>query len=240
MQKKLSIYDRWIAIRLSKIILIGLIIASLICGYLYIAGDLNDKWTALYGGLITSLIAVVIQLWMASNEHREMENFKKMGILKILPNRDGKKDYYYDLLKSATKSIDFLGSTAHSFLRDFGNQNLDAGEESSALIRALKRNVKVRILVVQKDHLEEEKHTKFEEAKVKLDQFIKQYPDLFSYFYLSHKLSHTLVAADNECIVGPIIPGVSSDVTPAIHAYTSSPYLKCFLEHFRSECPTTS
>lgn len=240
MQNKLSIYDQWIGIRLSKIILSGLIIASLIFGYLYFSGNLNDKSTALYGGLIASLIAVVIQFLMGWNEHRENENFKKMGILKVLPNRDGKEEYYYRLLNSATDKIDFLGSTAHSFLHDFGNQNLDAGKKASALARALENKVKVTILVVQKDHLEPKKHTKFEETKVKLDHLKNQYPDYFSYSYLSHKLSHTLVAADNECIVGPIIPGVGSDVTPAIHAYTDSPYLKCFLEHFKNECPKAS
>lgn len=235
MQKKLSIYDQWIGVRLSKIILIGLIISSLIFGYLYFAGDLNDRWTALYGGLITSLIAVVIQFLMGWNEHREMENFKKMGILKVLPNRDGKEGYYYQILKSATKKIDFLGSTSYSFLRDFGNQNIDAGEKASALTRALKRGVTVRILVIQKEHLRQEKHQKFEEAKVMLSRLKNQYPNLFNYLYLSEEPSHTLVTADTECIVGPIIPGVSSDVTSAIHASTDSPYLKCFLEHFENE-----
>lgn len=240
MQKDLSIYSQWVRINLSKIIVAVLLIALFGSGYFYFAGSQSDKLAALSGGLLTSLLAVFIQFLMGWKEHRENDTYKKIGIIKILPNHDGKKDYYYELLKSSTNSIDFLGSTAHSFLRDFGKKDLEAGEKSSALVRAMKKNVKVRILVVQKEHLEQEKHHKFNDAKAMLEDLKKHYPDFFSYSYLSHKLSHTLVTADSECIVGPIIPGVSSDVTPAIHAYTSSPYLKCFLEHFKNECPKTS
>lgn len=235
MNDKQGIYDQYIGVRLSKIILIVLIIASFIFGYLYFYGNMGDRLTALSGGLITSLVAVVIQFLMAWNEHREIEIFKKMGIRKILPNRDGKEGYYYEILKSATHKIDFLGSTAYTFLQDFGNLDINSGEKSSALTRALERGVVVRIMVIKKDRLHPNKHRKFEDAKIILDKLKIKYPSNFNYLHLNEEPSHTIVTADSECIVGPIIPGVCSDVTSAIHASTASPYLKCFLEHFEKE-----
>jgi len=230
-----GIYDRYIGVRLSKIIVVALIITSILFGYLYFYGDIGDRLTALSGGLVTSLIAVFIQFLMTINEHREIEIFKKMGIRKILPNRDGKEGYYFEILKSATHKIDFLGSTAYTFLQDFGNLDTNSGEKASALTRALERGVMVRILVIKKDHLHPDKHRKFIEAKIMLDKLKTKYPNHFNYLYLDEEPSHTIVTADSECIVGPIIPGVCSDVTSAIHASTASPYLKCFLEHFEKE-----
>lgn len=239
MNKKVeNIYDRLISSRLSVVILVILMIALVIFGYFFYKGSLDSKLTALYGGLVTSLVAVVIQFLMGWNEHREIENFKKMGILKVLPNRDGKQEYYYKIIQSATKRIDFLGSTANTFLKDFGNTNPEAGEKVSALTRAMKKGVKVRFLLLQKEHLGEEKQYKFNESQKMLSSIEKLFPDNFKYYYLSEIPSYTLVTADGECIVGTIIPSVTSDITSAIHAHTESPYLKCYLEHFENEWKT--
>lgn len=235
MKRATRIYDRVIGVRLSLIILITLTLACAYFGKKYFDGELEQHSTALYGGLLTSLIAVIIQMLMEWNEHREIEKFKKMGILKILPNRDGKQDYYFYILSNSQKQIDFMGSTSASFMRDFGNLDKQSGEKASALARALERGVFIRILISRKDHLEETKHSKFDEAKEKLEAFQKNYPSNFKYYYLSQKPSHTLVTADKECIVGPIIPECKSDITSAIHALTDSPYLNCFLEHFERE-----
>ncbi|OQW74472.1 MAG: hypothetical protein BVN35_10345 [Proteobacteria bacterium ST_bin11] len=235
MRKVSTIYDRFIGVRLSWIILVILIAICLYFGTEYYKGKLEEHSTALYGGLLTSLIAVVIQMLMEWNEHREIEKFKKMGILKILPNHDGKQDYYFKILSSANKNIDFMGSTSASFLRDFVSNDKQSGEKASALIRAIERGVKIRILIARRDDLDITKHAKFNEAKEKLEKLQTDYPTCFNYFYLSQKPSHTLVTADKECVVGPIIPECKSDVTSAIHALTDSPYLNCFLEHFERE-----
>lgn len=230
-----TIYNRFIGVRLSWIILIFLTILIIYFGIEYYNGKIENHTTALYGGLITSLIAVIIQMLMEWNEHREIETFKKMGILKVLPNRDGKQDYYYRLIVTSQNAIDFMGLTSASFLRDFGNEDEHSGEKASALVRAIKRGVNIRFLISKKEHLDPSKHQKFDEAKLHLESLSKKYPNKFSYFYLSHKPSHTLVTADKQCIVGPIIPECSSDITSAIHAETNSPYLKCFIEHFDRE-----
>ena len=175
---------------------------------------------------------------MEWNEHREIEKFKKMGIYRILPNRDGKQEYHYQVLKSATKNIDFMGATAHSFLHDFAN-SVAAGEKASALTKALENKVTVRILVTSKDLLVTEKHTKFEAAKIILDRLNKDYTN-FHFGYSDQVPFYTLVRADNECIVGTIIPGVSSNITSAIHASTDSPFLKCYLDHFEDKCKVIS
>lgn len=139
-----TIYNRFIGVRLSWIILIFLTILIIYFGIEYYNGKIENHTTALYGGLITSLIAVIIQMLMEWNEHREIETFKKMGILKVLPNRDGKQDYYYRLIVTSQNAIDFMGLTSASFLRDFGNEDEHSGEKASALVRAIKRGVNIR------------------------------------------------------------------------------------------------
>jgi hypothetical protein len=195
-EKIIKIFDRTIGVRLSWFILIFLILLCTFLGYEYFKGKLEEHITALYGGLLASMIAVIIQLIMQWNEHREIEKFKKMGILKILPNRDGKTDYYYKILANSTKKIDFLGSTSYSFLRDFGSENSQAGEKASALIRALDRGVIVRVLVSKKDDLEQNKHSKFDQASLLLEKLHNRNPDKFNYRYLNEKPSHTLVTSD--------------------------------------------
>jgi hypothetical protein len=231
-RKVKSIYSKYVSYRLSWIVLIGLIVILGVCGYLYSQGNLNEKWLALIGGLISSLIAVGIQFLMGWNEHREIESFKEMGLLKVLPNRDGKETYYYELLKNAKKRLDFLGNTSYSFLDDFGGTNIEAGEKVSAILRAMERGVNVRIMVIDRDNLDPSKHQKFDAAEIKLKALSDIKPNQFKYTYIDQTPSYTLVTVDDECIVGGIIPLVESDVTSAVHALKSSPFLKCYLDHF--------
>ncbi|HEY8097594.1 MAG TPA: hypothetical protein VIE65_16115, partial [Methylobacter sp.] len=79
MERATRIYDRIIGVRLSWIILSLLVVLCTYFGREYFYGKLEEHTTALYGGLLASLIAVIIQMGMEWNEHREIEKFKKMG-----------------------------------------------------------------------------------------------------------------------------------------------------------------
>ena len=236
---KWNVYLQRAIIKLPTIIFWILIILLVVIGIWYYKGNDGTKLTALAGGLITSLIAIIIQFVIEWRERNRLEQLESMEIFRVLPNRDDKREYYYQLLKNANDQIDFMGVTSHSFLHDFAD-SLDSGGRSSVLRKALNDEVKVRILVTRREALESNKQSKFDEAEKTLKQLKEIYKDKIDIFYLDKVPSYSLVRVDNECIVGTIIPNVNSSETSAIHASVNSPFLKCYLKDFDSNCEPIS
>jgi len=77
MSKVSTIYDKIIGVRLSCIILSLLIISIIYFGIEYYNGKLENHSTALYGGLIASLIAVTVQISWNGMSIEKSKNSKK-------------------------------------------------------------------------------------------------------------------------------------------------------------------
>jgi hypothetical protein len=235
-----KIYDKHIGINLSWYVFGILSITLLVLSYLYKTGNLDDKFSALIGGLIASMIAVVIQFLLAWNEHREVERLKGMGFLNVLPNRESRKKYYKLLLERANDKIDFLGNTASTFLEDFAYNKVGANEQDRLLLTLLNKRISVRILISPENLIPTQKKEKYNLAKERLDELERDYPDYFKYCCLTEKPTQTFVRVDDACVFGPVFPGIESRVTPAIHAVTLSPFMKQYLEYFETEWETLS
>jgi len=61
------------------------------------------------------------------------------------------------------------------------------------------------------------------------------YPKNFNFRYFDHTPAHSIFNFDEETIVGPVIPGISSKDTPGIHILNSSKYAKTYLDYFNKE-----
>lgn len=231
--KSPDFYFRAISIRLSYVILALLILALGIMSALYYKGDLNNHTIVLFGGLIASLVAVLIQFLMGWNEHREIEIFKALGIRSMLPNRRGIDDYR-QLLRSATHQVDVLGVTANRFMNDFADP--DSGDK--VLLDNLRQNqeLRVRLLLPGKEFLfSQDDRDVFDSVQRKLSVLAHGFAGRFEYKYFPHQPVHSMVRVDNEAIVGPVFPHVKSKHTPSIHIETSSDFVKYYLEYFEEE-----
>jgi len=195
----------------------------------------GPKWSSIIPGLLTGFIIALFQAFLSWYEFKEMDEYHELKIRKILPDR---KDplYYGDLIFRAKKEIKIQGVTAERFLRDFANENLNATENEKLLFRALEREVKVTLLIANKEYLDsEEDKDKASAAEPKLKRLSKKYTNLFEYAEYEHPPTHSIVMIDKECIVGPIFPNVSSMYTPAIHLKRDSQFAKYYVEYFDNE-----
>ena len=190
----------------------------------------NPQAAALLSGISTGLFVGFLQLLLSWNEHHEIETIKKLGIRQIKAYREG-KDYYERLITDSRKEILVLGVTAQRFMEDFANE---ARIDSRALIDALNRNVKVRILIPHLKHLSGNNLAKAGMAEPRLKKLSDDYPT-FQFRHFDHTPAHSIVVADNECLVGPVFNHVESKDSPAIHLSTSSPYVREYLNHFENE-----
>jgi hypothetical protein len=222
-------FDKILRVHLYKIILVTLLIATLISFRLFWTTQ-SQQWAALFGGTATGLLVALIQYLIQWNEHNDIEQFKRLGIRRMLAYREG-KDYYERLIEGASQEILVLGNTASRFLDDFANNERD---DTQALVRALQRNVRVRILVPEEQFLNESDKHLCARAKPKMEKLANDHPT-FQYKYFSHRAAHSLVRIDDECLVGPIFPHVSSKNSPAIHTLTSSPFVTHYIKHFEWE-----
>lgn len=233
MNKPLAIYDRFIGVRLASIVFFTLLFLIIIFGIFYYTGNLESPSTLLFGGLLASFIAVLVQFLMNWNEHRENEKIKSLAIRKILPNRMD-KEYYESLVRGASKRVDVLGVTATRFLTDFLDEN---SNQHNALIAALATHshLRARILIADPAYLETEIDIgNANVVKAKIRQLTQQHSRL-KFKYYSHIPTHNIVCVDDEAIVGPVFPKKSSKDTPSIHASTNSPFVKFYLEYFEEQ-----
>lgn len=228
----MKIFSKRLSIGLAKVILVILLIATSILAYLFFTGELSSKWTVLYGGLVTGLIVAIVQLLLDWYEHKEIEKFKLLGISRIIPHRDDEA-YYRGLIKGATKKIDVLGVTANRFMADFADSSRGRAEKK-VLIDALARSVAVRILVPQKSFLDHKDHDAFEQALGFFKTVRKTFGN-FEYAYFSHIPAHSIVLVDDDCLLGPVFPLISSKDTPCIQMNTQSPFANSYLKYFEEE-----
>lgn len=229
----MKIFSTIISIRLSKIILVVLLIATITIGYFYYTGGPNTKLTALLGGLVTGLIVAIIQFLFSWNEHQSIEKIKALGIKDILLHRED-RSFYENLIKTSKSRIDVMGVTASRFMDHFADEQ-SGRAETRVLLDALARKVKIRILVPKSEYLTINNDKENAVRAKRCFENVAKKHDNFEYRYFSHIPAHSLVLVDEECIIGPVFPEVRSKDTPCIHIIASSPYAKKYLDYFDIE-----
>lgn len=228
----MKFFNKKLKIGLAKIVLTILVMATLILGYFFFKGSLDSKWTVLYGGLVTGLIVAIIQMLMDWYEHQQIEAFKALSIRRIIPHRDDEA-YYRNLIKNSKKKIDVLGVSANRFMADFADDSVGRTEKM-VLIEALQRKVNVRILVPEKQYLEEKDQAAYDQAKKYFIKVRGQFRN-FEYAYFSHIPAHSIVTVDDECLLGPVFPTLSSKDSPCIQISVQSSFATPYLNYFENE-----
>lgn len=193
----------------------------------------DQKLIAIITGLLTGFVVAAFQTWLSWKELIKMDEYDALKIIKILPRRDD-REYYEKLISVAKKNISVQGVTAQRFLDHFANEE-NSRDGAKVLLAALGSGVKVRILVTSPDILTDEKDrdkAKMAESRLKK---LKGKFDNFDYAYFGHQPTHSILTVDDESIVGPVFPKISSEFTPAIHLKNDSEFVKDYLKYFEGE-----
>jgi hypothetical protein len=220
-----------LGVYLYRVLLVLLFLVALICFFFFI-NVVDQKTAAIFGGLTTGLFIAFIQLLLSWFEHTEIEGIKKLRIKKVLPHRDDEM-LYRSVISKAKDEILVLGNTALRFLNDFADESRP---DKRALIDALSRKVQVRFLLPKPKYLDNLADRDRERiADRRIAQLTVQFKERFECRYFDHAPYHNMVRADEECLVGPIFPHISSKNSPAIYTDIKSIYVKPYLDYFEHE-----
>lgn len=181
------------------------------------------------------MVVAIVQFLIGWQDYASTEKLKSLQIKEVLLNRD-KRDFYENYIKSAKKCIDMMGVTGSRFMEHFANTDLDAPPNSKILQEVMTKGVYVRILVPKSDYLFTENDKRNEVNASERYRGIKHlFPNNFSIRYFSHVPAHSVFLVDDECIVGPIFPEVSSKYTPALYLKSKSPFAEKYIKYFNDE-----
>lgn len=230
----MKILNTRITIQLFRLVVITLFIVILILFYYYLYEATTPKINSLIGSLLAGSIVAFFQLFLSWYEHNTIEKFKSMQIKKVLSNRDD-REFYQNLISNSKKKIYVMGVTADRFIEHFADIKGDQ-ERSKVLLHAMQnRKVKVRILLPKQQYLENpSSKDKFDMVYNCMVEIKQKHPN-FKFRYFDHIAQHSIFIIDEECILGPVLPRVSSKDTPAIYLKNTSPYAQKYLEYFDNE-----
>lgn len=226
-----SFFNIKIRIKLPLIVVIILIIAIIAFSLLFSGND-NPKKYSLYGGLIVGLIIALFQLLLAWYEYREVEKIKELKIKKILPHRDD-ENLHKSIIQKSTKEIIVLGNTALRFLQDFADS---ARSDKRALLDAFSRKVKFKLLLPAPEFLySDDDKIRAKMSTKRILELSTEFKELFECRYYQHPPNHSIVMADQECLIGPIFSHIPSKDCPAIYTDKSSIFVESYLKYFENE-----
>lgn len=216
---------------------VALLLAALLVVLIVIYWNIDDpsnKFSGLSVSLAASLAVALIQLGLASYEYKHNEELRELELKEILYNRDSRVKYEA-YIKKSKRQIDLMGVTASRFFEHFGDLDDNAPEEAKALIYALERGVRVRILLPHEKYLNsEEKLNKAKNALEKYRKLSARY-DKIELKHFDHSPAHSIFRIDDTCIIGPVFPEVESKYTPALHLMNTSPMAIKYINYFDSE-----
>lgn len=231
----MKLFSKSLSLSIAGVILIVLSLVTVSIGVFYWVNfdSIPPKLSALLGGLIAGLFVALLQFVWSWYEFRQIQFVRQLNIKNILPNRDN-REFYNRLIKQSRSRIYVLGVTANRFLEHFANKDSGRGDARS-LLEALGRGVEVRILIPKKEFLlSPEDVRKAATSEARLAE-LKLGHQTFQYAYFAHIPVHSIVIVDEECIVGPVFPGVDSKDTPSIYAESSSKFVEKYLTYFEQE-----
>ena len=127
-----------------------ILVAALVLIFFFAAEGV--KWQALAGGLLGGLIVYIGEHITRIRVYRDLEEQKEMGFRRLLSNRHD-KNYYGEILKTASKSVMVMGTSCSRFIRDF----LDRDNQEHVMVKRLRDqpDLKVFLLVPNEEHMDE-------------------------------------------------------------------------------------
>lgn len=195
-----------------------------------------SKWGVFLGGLAASLIVVLIQILLSWKEYTASQKIRGLGFTDYIKNR---KDFnlYFKLLENSNSKVFLLGSTARSFLKHFAGFGNNDYSDNKALIRALDRGVRVRLLISDIKGLPDDKQESARRTHKWLAELKDKYKQTnsFEYKYIKDPLAHSLLRIDGTCIVGPVFREKESRKPPSILVATGSHFGDQYLDYFEDE-----
>jgi hypothetical protein len=230
----MNILKTTVKIKATVIIIAILLLAVIGVGIWFWLSE-NEKISAILGSLFAGLIVAIIQFIIAWQDYKQTEKLKELKLIKILYDRDD-RTFYENYIKSSKREINMMGITASRFFNDFADDIPNATSNAKVLIEALRRNVKVRILLPDSEHVDVNKKQDVDKVKQKVTAIKNKYSDCsLEVKYFKHVPAHSIFNVDDNCIVGPVFPKVESKYTPALFLRNSSPMADKYLTYFEEE-----
>lgn len=215
----------------TTVIIILCIIFLTVLVYLWYAKTNDSKISPVLGSLIAGLIVAII----AWQDYIQTDKLKELELIKILYDRDN-RTFYEDYIKHSKRNISMMGVTASRFFKDFADDSPNATSNAKVLIDALKRNVKVKILLPDSEFVDDNKKSDVDRVKQQIKTIRDIYPtSSIEIKYFKHVPAHSIFNVDDKCIVGPVFPEVESKYTPALFLRNSSPMAIKYLTYFDYE-----
>lgn len=180
-------------------------------------------------GLVSGLVVTLAQFCLSWADAKAIDRFRRMGVENVLTTRD-EEAYYGTLIQAARSQVDVLGLTATRLMQDFADLN-SPKDDKRTLEQALKNGVQVRILVAAPEQLGADDKNKCQVNRKNFKNLADKYQN-FNVRYFDATPIASFVRADNELVVGPVLPGMKSRHTPALHVNNSSPYAESYLNYF--------
>lgn len=230
----MNIFNKSVKIKATVIIISCLIIATVVVWIWY--GETNDtKISAILGSLFAGLIVAIIQFVIAWQDYNQVEKLKELELIEVLYNRDN-RTFYEEYIKRSKRKINMMGVTASRFFNDFADDSPNATSNAKVLLDALKRNVKVRILLPNSNFVDANKKQDVDKVKQQVEALKNKYQGYsLEVRYFDHVAAHSIFNVDDKCIVGPVFPEVESKYTPALFLRNSSPMADKYLTYFEYE-----
>lgn len=230
----MNIFKANIKIKATFIIAACLVLITIAVWIWY--GNTDDiKASAILGSLFAGLIVAIIQFFISWQDYKQTEKLKELELIRVLYNRDS-RTFYEEYIKHSKRNINMMGVTASRFFNDFADDSPNATSNAKVLINALRRNVKVRILLPDSEFVDENKKQDVNKVKQQVINIKHKYPDCsLEVKYFNHISAHSIFNVDDKCIVGPVFPELESKYTPALFLRNSSPIADKYLIYFENE-----
>lgn len=230
----MNIFKTNIKIRATFIVIACLTFATIAVWIWYKNSD-DAKVSTILGSLFAGLIVAIIQFFIAWQDYKQTEKLKELELIKVLYNRDS-RTFYEEYISRSKRKINMMGVTASRFFNDFADDSPNATSNAKVLLDALRRNVKVRILLPDSEFVDENKKQDVDKVKLQVTSIKNKYSNCsLEVKYFKHVAAHSIFNVDDKCIVGPVFPEVESKYTPALFLRNSSPLADKYLTYFEYE-----
>ena len=211
-----------------RYIFLGCLILSIVISTaLFFFAD-GEKISAFLGGMSGGLIGVTISFLFSMYEYANIDRYRALGVLNILPNRRD-TSYYADIVRKAKEIVQVMGTSCIRFIDDFA----DPKSDGHVLIDALRKynNLTLTLLVPTEENMDENSKSNFKTGEEKLKLLQEEFPKRVFIKRYNFEPRHSLVRVDDHLIVGPVFQEVESKNSPAIHLTTNSEYAQKYLKY---------
>jgi len=225
-----SVMKKNFTFSLANLILFFLFLALTTTFYYYIKVE-DPKIYSLVGGLGCGIAIQIIAFITSYYEYRQIDRFRAMGVVDILPDRRN-QEYYKKIIRNAKDSIQVMGTSCTRFINDFADQN----SNDHVLIDALNKNtnLSVQFLIPMTVHMDNETKLKFEAGKNKFVILKDKFGSRVEMRQHDFQARHSMVRVDSTLVVGPVFQNVESQNSPAVHLDVVSVFAEKYLHYFRS------